>query len=115
MEVQIFGTKKCRDTDKALRFFRERRVKVHFINLAEKAMSRGELESVCRSVPLEELIDREGKEYGKRNLAVMRHDIRAELLEHPLLFRTPVVRSVGKATVGHAPETWTSWLKEERK
>ncbi len=112
MEVQIFGTKKCRDTDKALRFFKERRVKVHFVNLAEKGMSKGELGSVSRSVPLEELIDREGKEYGRRNLLYIGHDIRTELLEHPLLFRTPVVRFAGKATVGHAPDAWAQWLKE---
>ena len=58
MNIQIFGTKKCKDTAKALRFFKERKVEPHFVNLAEKPVSRGELTSIAARIPLEELIDR---------------------------------------------------------
>ena len=49
MNIQIFGTKKSFDTKKAQRWFKERRIKFQFIDLKEKGMSRGELESVARA------------------------------------------------------------------
>lgn len=110
MKIQIFGTKKCQDTRKAERFFKERRIGVHFVDLKEKAVSPGELRSISQSVPLDELIDTDGKQYRKRNLAYMKFDIDEELLEDPLLFRTPIVRLGGKATVGYRPEVWKEWL-----
>ena len=111
MQVQIFGTMKCKDTQKALRFFKERRIQVHFVDLNEKAVSKGELNNISRSVPLEELIDKEGKQYKKRNLAYIIHDIEEELLEDPLLFKTPITRFSGKATAGHTPDVWKQWVK----
>ncbi len=112
MNIQIFGTRKCRDTQKAERFFKERGIAYQFIDLNEKNMSKGELESVKNSAGLENLIDREGKEFQKRNLKYMAFDIEAELLTDPLLFKTPVVRNGRKATAGYRPEAWEEWLKE---
>ncbi len=109
--IQIFGTKKCSDTRKAQRFFKERGIKAQFIDLAQKEISKGELNSIRRSVPLENLIDTEGKEYEKRNLKYIRHDIEQALLEYPLLFRTPIVRLGQKATVGHEPDIWKEWAQ----
>ena len=45
MNIQIFGTKKCNDTKKAERFFKERGIKYQFIDMKEKGMSKGELTS----------------------------------------------------------------------
>ncbi len=112
MAIQIFGTKKCRDTQKAIRFFKERRVSFQFIDLAEKEISPGELRNITQSVPLEELIDTEGKQYKKRNLAYMKFDIETELLEDPLLFKTPIVRAGGKAATGNQPDLWKSFIPE---
>jgi len=109
--IQIFGVKNCRNTQKAERFFKERRVPYQFINLAEKAMSKGELQSVKNAAGLDALIDREGKEYRKANLEYMDYDIEEELLENPLLFRTPVVRNGNKAVVGYAPDKWESFIE----
>ena len=109
--IQIFGTKKCKDTQKAIRFFKERRIQTQFIDLNEKAMSKGELNSVSRSVPLEELIDRNGKQFKKRNMEYMVFDTETELLEDPLLLRTPVTRQGQKAAVGHTPDIWKEWIK----
>lgn len=110
MNIQIFGTKKCQETRKAERYFKERAIKFQFINLAEKAMSKGELNSVKAAVGgLEELVDREGKQYQKRNLKYLVHDLEEELLNDPLLLKTPIVRNGAKATVGYRPEVWKEW------
>ncbi len=111
MNVQIFGTRKCNDTKKAERFFKERGIQVHFRDLAEKGVSPGELENIKRVFPPEELIDKEGKQYKKRNLQYMVYDLETELLEDPLLFKTPIVRYEGDVTIGYEPEVWKSWIK----
>lgn len=108
--IQIFGTKKCRDTAKALRFFKERNIQFHLVDLAEKGMSRGELNNVTRIIPVDDLIDRDSKAYEKRNLKYIKHDIFEELLSDAALFRTPVVRYEGKASVGYVPDVWKDWL-----
>jgi arsenate reductase-like glutaredoxin family protein len=109
--IQIFGTVKCRDTRAAQRYFKERRVKFQFIDLNEKALSPGELNSVSRAAGIENLIDTEGKEYQQRNLKYQRYDIEQALLENPKLFRTPIVRCGPKATIGYQPEVWQQWLE----
>ena len=110
MSVQIFGTKKCKNTQKALRFFKERGVQVHFVDLTQKKLSAGELRNVSRSVPLEDLIDKECQEYKKKNLAYMSFDLEETLLENPMLLKTPIVRSGQKSTVGHDPDGWKTFV-----
>lgn len=110
MNIQIFGTKNCSDTRKAERFFKERRINFHFRDLSEKGISRGELENIKRIYPAEELIDKEGKQYRKRNLQYITHDIEEELLSDPLLFKTPIVRDGRNVTVGYQPEEWKKWI-----
>lgn len=112
MNIQIFGTKKCQDTRKAERYFKERRIKYQFVDLNIKGLSKGELNSVKSSVGLENLIDTEGKEYKEKNLKYLVHDVEEVLLNHPLLFKTPIVRNGKKATVGYQPEVWAMWQKE---
>ncbi len=110
MNIQIFGTKKCQETRKAERYFKERAIKFQFINLAEKGMSKGELNSVKAAVGgLEDLVDREGKQYQKRNLKYLVHNLEDELLNDPLLLKTPIVRNGVKATIGYKPEVWGKW------
>jgi arsenate reductase (glutaredoxin) len=110
MNIQIFGTKKCQDTRKAERFFKERSLKYQFIDLTEKGLSKGELNSVKASAGLENLIDTNGKQYQKRNLKYLVHDIEEELLNDPLLFKTPIVRNGSKVTIGYQPNVWNEWL-----
>lgn len=111
MNIQIFGTKKCSDTKKAERFFKERGIQFHYRDLAEKGISKGELESIKKVFDSEDLIDTEGKQYKKRNLKYILHNIENELLEDPLLFRTPIVRNGNQATVGYDPEIWKNWIE----
>ena len=110
MAIQIFGTKKCQETKKAERWFRERGVKFQSIDLAEKGISPGELKSVIASVGLEALVDREGRRWKERGLGYMDIDLEEELLSDPLLLRTPVVREGRRAAVGSDPEAWKSLL-----
>lgn len=109
--IQIFGTKKCHETAKAIRFFKERSVKFQFIDLTEKAPSRGELESIARKIPLEELLDRNSKQYKARQLEYKVFDIFEELLADPLLLRTPITRFGQEAALGVTPDVWKRWLE----
>ena len=112
MNIQIFGLKKCSETRKAQRFFKERRIPFHFIDLSQKEMSKGELRSVAVRVPLEDLIDTAGKRFVEKGLthaSLNAARIETLLLEDALLIRTPVVRNGKDATVGHCPEVWKTW------
>jgi arsenate reductase len=90
--IQIFGTNKCQNTRAAQRFFKERRVPVQFIDLTEKGLSEGEFQSIKKAVGLENMMDREGREYPKQNLKYITFDVEAKLKSNPLLIKTPIVR-----------------------
>lgn len=110
--VQIFGVKKCADTRKAERWFKERGVRAASIDLAQRGLSPGELRSVAARVGMEALIDREGRRYQDRGLraaAPTGARIEQHLLEDPLLLRTPIVRFGKEATLGYQPEVWATW------
>ena len=112
MNIQIFGTKKCFDTKKAERYFKERRVKYQMIDLREKGMSRGELQSVVQAVKgLDNLLDPNAKD--TQTLALVRYLVDADKLdkvfENQQLIKTPVVRNGKQATVGYQPDVWKTW------
>jgi len=115
MNIQIIGTKKCKETQKAERFFKERRVPYHFRDLTEKGITKGELENIKQAIPIEKLIDKNGKQFKKRGLEYMVYDIETELLEDSLLLKTPIVRNGRLATVGYNPEIWNEWISSELK
>ena len=113
MEVQIFGTKKSADTRKALRFFAERRVRTHFVDLQERAASLGELKRFAQKFGVGALIDRESRRYLDLGLAHARlTDERwlEKLADEPLMLRQPLVRQQNRLTVGLAETEWKSWL-----
>jgi len=109
MNIQIFGTKKCQDSRKAERYFKERSIPFHYVDLTVRGLSKGELDRVKAAVGLDNLIDKAGKEYDKRNLKYLVHNVEEMLLEHPLLLKTPIIRNGPKATVGYQPKTWDEW------
>ncbi len=111
MNIQVFGTKKCFETKKAERYFRERNIPFQFVDLGIKGLSKGELHSVIRAVGVNALIAEGSKEYKKLRLdriasASMREEL---LLKNTGLYKTPVVRNGSKATVGYQPEVWALW------
>jgi len=110
MNIQIFGRKKCQDTRKAERYFKERKIRYQFIDLMIKGLSKGELNSIERFINLKNLLDAQSKEYQKRNMQYIVHNTEDMLLQYPLLFKTPIVRNgtVG-ATVGYCPDIWRQW------
>ena len=109
MNVQIFGVKKCRDTQKAERYFKERRIPYHFVDFNERGLSKGEMEKIKKAVGTDALLNRESKEYAKLNMQYIVHNREEMMLQHPLLIRTPIVRNGMQATVGYAPEIWREW------
>ncbi len=113
MNIQIIGTKKCSDTRKAERFFKERNIKYQFRDLNEKGLSKGELNKISQKINVDDLIDRDGKQYKKRNMDYMVFDIEEEVLNDPLLLKTPIVRNGMLVTVGYRPEEWKKWIKAD--
>ena len=118
MEVQIFGVKKSADTRKALRFFAERRVRTHFVDLTERAASPGELQRFAQKFGVGSLIDTSSKRFAELGLAHARlSDQRwmEKLIDEPLLLRMPLVRQVGAGvkglSVGAAESEWKSWVE----
>lgn len=109
MNIQIFGTKKCNNTKKAQRFFKERNINFHFRDLSEKGLSPGELHNISFSIKIDNLLDTESKQYNKRGLKYMVFNTEEELLEDPLLLKTPIVRNGKQSTVGFVPDVWKEW------
>jgi arsenate reductase len=113
--IQIFGTTKCKTSRAAQRFFADRRIKVQFVDLREKGLSKGELERVARAVGgLRALFDEEGaraKERGLRHAAPSDARLAELLLADALLLRTPIVRDGARAAVGDAEATWKAFAE----
>lgn len=114
MEVQIFGTKKNSDTRKALRFFSDRRIKVHFVDLVERAASLGELRRFAQKFGVQALIDRDSKwflEAGLQHAQYSDDSWLDKLVDDPFLLKQPLVRFQQKVTVGLAEKEWKEWVK----
>jgi arsenate reductase len=116
VEVQVFGVKKSTDTRAALRFFAERRVKVHFSDLDVRPASPGELRRFAQKFGAEALLDREAKRFKELGLGAARygdeHWIR-KLAEEPGLLRLPLVRNQQRVTIGPAESTWKDWIEQK--
>lgn len=112
MNIQIFGTKKCFDTKKAQRYFKERGIKFQFIDLAEKGLSKGEFNSVRQAVGgLDQMLNEKCKDQD--TLALIKHLVDSDkvekVLENQQILKTPIVRNGTQATVGDCPNVWKDW------
>jgi arsenate reductase (glutaredoxin) len=115
MEIQVFGVRKNPATRKALRFFAERRVKTHFVDLDERPASPGELNRFIQKFGIEALVDRESRRLADLGLATARlsQDRWLEkLVAEPLLLRMPLVRYGQQLTLGEAADVWRSWTEK---
>ena len=112
MEVQIFGTKSCNETKKALRFFKERRIRTHFVDLKERAASAGELKRFAQKFGADALLDREAKRFRERGLHAA-HISEARILllleEEPAMLVTPLLRAGSLLAVGWNEPQWREW------
>ncbi len=112
MNIQIFGTKKCNDSKKAERYFKERGIKFQYIDMKEKGMSKGEFTSVASANGgLENMLNPDCKD--KDTLALIRYlaeeDKLEKILANPQVIKTPVVRNGKQSTIGYRPEIWKEW------
>jgi arsenate reductase-like glutaredoxin family protein len=114
MEVQVFGVRKSPDTRKALRFFAERRVKTHFVDLDQRAASIGELRRFVQRFGVEALLNRSSRRFADLGLAAAHLSEERwldKLATEPLLLRMPLVRSGQQLTIGDAEEVWRGWMR----
>ena len=112
MNIQVFGTKKNADTRKAERFFKERGIKFQSIDLKEKGLSKGELQSVAQAVGgIAALIDQDSKDKDLLSLVnhIVSEDKFEKILENQSIIKQPVVRNGRQATVGYCPDVWKTW------
>ena len=112
MNIQIFGTKKCNDTKKAERFFKERGIKFQFVDLREKGMSKGEFSSVAQANGgIENMFNPDAKD--KETLALIKYiaeeDKLEKILENQHILKTPIVRNGKQSTLGYQPDVWKTW------
>src|SRR5881275_1692238 len=116
LEVQIFGVKKSADTRKALRFFSERRVKTHFVDLVERPASLGELRRFAQKFGVAALVDRDSRRFDELGLRYAQlSDDRwlAKLSEEPLLLRLPLVRNANQLVIGADEAAWKGWTENQ--
>ena len=112
MNIQIFGTNKCFDTKKAMRYFKERNIKYQFVDMKEKGLSKGEYNSIKQAVGgLEKMLNPKCKD--KDALAMIQYiadeDKDEKVLENQKVLLTPIVRNGKQETVGYQPEVWKEW------
>ena len=109
MNIQIFGKRKCFETKKAQRWFKERGIKFQYIDILDYGISKGELKSVVSAVGIDNVVDENDQDYPMYKYLANNESKFEKLLEDPYLIKTPIVRNSKKATVGYEPEIWKIW------
>jgi arsenate reductase len=115
--IQVFGMDDSPATRNTLRFFRERRIVVHYVDLRKKPIAAGELRRFTDRLGAVALLDTESRAYREQGLAYLSTDtsgITARLLADPRLIRLPLVRYADEVTAGKAETTWKAWLAKPR-
>jgi arsenate reductase-like glutaredoxin family protein len=114
LTVQIFGHVGDHGTRAAVRFFKERRVEIHQVDLTRKPIARGELRRFVERLGARPLLDETSRAYRDGGLAYMRLDdaeIVERLLETPALLRLPLVRFGNEVAAGRDETAWKRWFK----
>ncbi|HEX2863007.1 MAG TPA: ArsC/Spx/MgsR family protein [Deinococcales bacterium] len=114
VDVQIFGVRGNQATRAAQRFFKERRVTLHFVDLMERPMSKGELTRFIQKFGLNDLLDLEGKAYNDAGLAYMRVSDASmidRIAQEPRLLKLPLVRNGNRLAVGADEAGWKAMLE----
>ena len=113
-DIHVFGTGDSAATRAALRFFRERRIVVHWSDLRKRPIAAGELQRFVQKLGARALLDVGGRAFadqGLVHLSMDDADIVRRLLADVRLLRLPLVRHGSEMTVGPAEATWTVWVK----
>ena len=117
MEVQIFGLKSSKESRAAERFFKERRIKTHSVDLHDRPISAGELQRFIQKFGLNAILDIGGKAYidaGLEFLRVSDDGMLAKIESEPKLLKLPLVGYGKYVTVGLAESDWKAWINEEQ-
>jgi arsenate reductase-like glutaredoxin family protein len=115
--IQVFGLENSNATRGALRFFRERRIVVHYVDLRKKPIAAGELRRFVDRLGAAALLDTESRAYRDGGLAYLTTDnagLTRRLLADVHLIRLPLVRYGDDVTAGKAEDTWKAWLARPR-
>ena len=115
--IQVFGLEDSQATRAALRFFRERRIVVHFVDLRKKPIAPGELRRFVERLGAPALLDVESRAYADAGLAYLTTDtggIVARILADMRLLRLPLVRYGDEVTAGKDELAWKAWLTGRR-
>ncbi len=107
--VQVFGRDDSKDTRAAVRFFRERRIDVHLVDLRKHPMAAGELRRFVERLGARPLADTDGKAWRDAGLAYLRMDdaeLSERLLADQRLLRLPLVRGGTRFAAGRDEAAW---------
>ena len=118
LSVQIFGLKNSQSTRAAERFFKERSIGIHFVDLKQKPMSPGEINRFIQRFGLKELVDDSGKAWedaGLKYLKVSDSELLGRIERDPRLLRLPLVRAGSKLTIGQDEAGWKAMLAAPQK
>jgi len=113
LSVQIFGMKSSQPTRAAERFFKERGVAIHFVDLKQKPMAAGEIKRFIERFGLPGLLDTDGKVYADAGLKYVKHSdagLLARIEREPKLLRLPLIRGANRLSIGHDEDAWRSML-----
>ena len=115
LSVQVFGSQADADVRKALRFFKERRIQVHFMDFKRRGPSKGELRRFFDKFGAEAMVNRDAKRFRALGLGAVHYSYNRWLevaCDEPLILRLPLARNGGKLTVGVDEATWKQWIEE---
>jgi arsenate reductase-like glutaredoxin family protein len=113
-DIQVFGTEDSQATRGAIRFFRERRIVVSFVDVRKRAMAPGELRRFVERLGARALLDETSRAYrdgGLAHLAMDDREIADRIAADQTLIRWPLVRHGQEVTVGKAETDWARWLR----
>jgi arsenate reductase-like glutaredoxin family protein len=111
--AQIFGLEKDQATRAAIRFFKERRIEIHLVDLRRKPIALGELRRFVERFGAAALLDSASRTYREAGFAYLRMDERElvdRLLADAALLRLPLVRYGNELSVGRDEARWKSWF-----
>jgi arsenate reductase (glutaredoxin) len=113
--IQVFGLENDQSTRAALRFFKERRVAISFVDLRKRSIAPAELRRFVERLGPAAVVDDTSRAYRDAGLAYLRMDdvaVTERLLADARLLRLPLVRRGNDVTAGRAEATWTAWLRQ---
>jgi arsenate reductase-like glutaredoxin family protein len=113
-DIRVFGLNDSQATRAALRFFRERRIVVSFVDLKKRPIAPAELRRFVQRLGAAALLDTESRSYrdqGLRYLSTDEAGIVARLLADVRLLKLPLARHGPEVTAGRDETTWARWAR----